>query len=88
MRALTAFLKTLARRGGRRGFQTRTTVQLTDGKSLDGIVVGRTARELQLRTDDQHIHLLRKAGESIASPPRSPIGRASTAASAATAIRR
>jgi alcohol dehydrogenase (cytochrome c) len=65
LRALTAFLKTLAApgggRGGRRGFQTRLTVQLTDGKSLAGLVIGRTSRELQLRTDDQRIHLLRKA---------------------------
>ena len=30
---------------------------------LEGFALGRTGRELQLRTDDQRIHLLRKAGE-------------------------
>ena len=38
-------------------------VQLTDGKSLEGVAIGSTGREVQLRTDDQRIHLLRKAGE-------------------------
>jgi alcohol dehydrogenase (cytochrome c) len=38
-------------------------VALTDGKSLEGVVIGSTSREVQLRTDDQRIHLLRKAGE-------------------------
>jgi alcohol dehydrogenase (cytochrome c) len=68
MRALTAFLKTLAPPAGGRGGRggrgpTRLTVQLTDGKSLAGSVIGRTSRELQLRSDDQRIHLLRKDGE-------------------------
>ena len=66
MRALVGFLKTLAPpRGGRggRGFVTRTKVQLTDGKSLEGVALGSTSREVQLRTDDQRIHLLRKSGE-------------------------
>ena len=67
LRSLTAFLKTLvaparAGRGGR-GFVTRAKVELTDGKSLEGVSIGSTSRELQLRTDDQRIHLLRKTGE-------------------------
>ena len=64
LRGLATFLKSLPAAGGRRrGFPTRLTVQLADGKTLEGMVVGMTARELQLRTDDQRIHLLRKAGE-------------------------
>src|SRR5947208_2743616 len=67
MSALTGFLRTIvpARRGGGggRGAQSRLKVQLTDGKTLEGMAIGRTGRELQLRTDDQKIHLLRKTGE-------------------------
>jgi alcohol dehydrogenase (cytochrome c) len=69
MGALTAFLKTLGAPGGGRGrggFRpppVRATVQLTDGKTLAGIEIGRTAREMQLRTEDERIHLLRKSGE-------------------------
>jgi alcohol dehydrogenase (cytochrome c) len=65
LRTLVGFLRTLVppgRRGGR-GMVTRMKVQLTDGKSLDGVAIGSTAREVQLRTDDQRIHLLRKDGE-------------------------
>jgi alcohol dehydrogenase (cytochrome c) len=62
VRAIVAHMRTIAPR--RRGFApVRLKVQLTDGTSLDGFAVGRTSRELQLRTDDQRIHLLRKAGE-------------------------
>lgn len=42
---------------------TRTKVLMTDGKSLEGVEVGRTDRELQLRTDDERIHLLRRAAD-------------------------
>ncbi len=65
MRGLVSFLKTLAPPRGRggRGFVTRTKVQLTDGKSLEGVSIGSTSRDVQLRTDDQRIHLLRKSGE-------------------------
>ncbi|MES1257009.1 MAG: PQQ-binding-like beta-propeller repeat protein, partial [Acidobacteriota bacterium] len=68
MNALVAFLRTLTSpqrrgRGGRGGFQARTKVQMTDGSSLEGIPLGQTGRDMQLRTDDQRIHLLRKVGE-------------------------
>jgi len=62
MRALTDHLRTLSGRG-RRGFQSRVKVRMMDGKEMEGMTLGRTARELQLRTDDQRIHLLRKEGE-------------------------
>jgi hypothetical protein len=41
----------------------RDGVPRTDGATLEGFAVARTSRELQLRTDDQKIHLLRKAGD-------------------------
>jgi alcohol dehydrogenase (cytochrome c) len=68
MNALVAFLRTLVSpqrrgRGGRGGFQVRMKVQTTDGRALEGIALGQTGREIQLRTDDQRIHLLRKVGE-------------------------
>jgi alcohol dehydrogenase (cytochrome c) len=63
--ALVAFLRTLAppagRGGGRGSFQLRMKVETTDGKTLEGIVLGQTGRELQLRTADDRIHLLRSA---------------------------
>ena len=67
LNAVVAFLLSIAPpagggRGGR-GFQTRTKVQLADGKSLEGIVLGRNSREMQLRTNDQRIHLLRRTKE-------------------------
>ena len=39
----------------------RKTVQTTDGRTLEGRVLNESMSELQLRTDDQRIHLLRKA---------------------------
>jgi alcohol dehydrogenase (cytochrome c) len=68
MNALVAFLHTLTAaggrgRGGRGGFPVRVKVELTDGTSLSGSALGQTGREMQLRTDDQRIHLLRRIGE-------------------------
>jgi alcohol dehydrogenase (cytochrome c) len=37
--------------------------QLVDGTVLDGLVTGEGFDDLQLRTDDEHIHLLRRAGD-------------------------
>jgi alcohol dehydrogenase (cytochrome c) len=39
------------------------TVHLTDGTTLNGLAVARTGRELQLRTSDGIIHLLRHVGD-------------------------
>ena len=39
------------------------TVQTTDGRTLDGQVIGEGFDDLQLRTDDKRVHLLRRAGE-------------------------
>jgi alcohol dehydrogenase (cytochrome c) len=64
LRALVAYMRTMQqRRGGRRGLPVRQKVRLVDGSELEGMTLGRTGRELQLRTDDQRIHLLRASGE-------------------------
>jgi alcohol dehydrogenase (cytochrome c) len=65
MRSLVAFLRAMAPAGGGRGGRgapARVKVELTTGKTFEGAAIGRTAREMQLRSDDQRIHLLRKAG--------------------------
>jgi alcohol dehydrogenase (cytochrome c) len=59
---LTAFLRSIQPRVPGRQL-VRMTVKTTDGKSLDGVVLGQGFDDLQLRTDDQHIHLLRRVGE-------------------------
>jgi alcohol dehydrogenase (cytochrome c) len=41
----------------------RMTVQTTDGRKLEGEVLGEGFDDLQLRTDDKRIHLLRRAGK-------------------------
>ncbi len=60
MSNLLSYLRSIQRRGGRN--QVRMQVQLTDGKTLDGIVLGEGFSDLQLRTGDNRLHLLRKAG--------------------------
>ena len=61
MPQLTRFLRTLQRRPGRP--LVRMKVQTTGGKTLEGMVLNQGFDDLQLRTDDLHIHLLRRAGE-------------------------
>ncbi len=65
MKDLVAFLRILSspQRRGRRGFVVRTKVETTAGKTLEGVVLGDAAGAMQLRTDDQKIHLLRKSGD-------------------------
>ena len=41
----------------------RKQIQLATGEILEGHVLNQGPLDLQLRTDDKHIHLLRKAGE-------------------------
>ncbi len=60
-RALVGFMRTLQQGRRRRGAPVRLKVRLTDGTEVEGLAIGRTSRELQLRTDDQRIHLLRKS---------------------------
>src|SRR3954468_15726543 len=40
----------------------RRTVQTTDGRTIAGLVLGEGMSDLQLRSDGQRIHLLRKSG--------------------------
>ncbi len=59
MTPLIAFLRTMRPR--RVGFQPyRTRVQLTNGGSLDGMVVSESFQDAHLRTDDNRLHLLRR----------------------------
>jgi alcohol dehydrogenase (cytochrome c) len=57
---LVKFLRTIERRAPP---VVRRAVETTDGRRLDGQVLGESLSELQLRTDDKRIHLLRRAGE-------------------------
>ena len=57
MTALVTFVRTLTPPLQ----QTRINAMLTDGRTLQGVALGRTGRELQLRTSDERIHLLRSA---------------------------
>ena len=41
----------------------RRTIQTTNGKTIEGQALSEGMGELQLRTDDKQIHLLRKAGD-------------------------
>jgi alcohol dehydrogenase (cytochrome c) len=42
---------------------SRTKIQLTGGSELEGVVTGQGIDDLQLRTDDQRVHILRRAGD-------------------------
>jgi hypothetical protein len=43
----------------------RKTVTTTDGQTLTGSVINENSLELQLRADDNQIHLLRPIGRSF-----------------------
>jgi len=59
---LSRFLRSLQARAARRPL-ARRKVQTIDGRSLDGVVLNEGFDDLQLRTDDQRVHLLRRAGQ-------------------------
>jgi alcohol dehydrogenase (cytochrome c) len=61
MAQLTRFLRTLQPRAPRP--LARLTVTLTSGATLDGEVLNRGFNDLQLRTGDQRVHLLRRSGD-------------------------
>ena len=61
MRDLLAFLRTLKQQRGLR--PVRGKVQTTDGKTLEGLILNQTSWDMQLRTDDERVHLLRKTGD-------------------------
>ena len=67
---LVRFLRSITIRPnpGGRGFgreQQRMTAETTAGKKLDGVVLGEGFEDVQLRTDDNMIHLLRRAGDKF-----------------------
>jgi len=57
---LIRFLRSLHPRTG--STSVRTSVTLTDGRTLDGLVMNQGLADLQLLGDDRRIHLLRKSG--------------------------
>jgi len=61
MRELVAFLRTLKPKRG--SAPVRATVETTDGRTLQGLALNQTSADLQLLSDDQRIHLLRKVGD-------------------------
>lgn len=61
MKELVAFLRTLRRNTGLKPVRGR--FETVDAKTLEGLVLNRTSDDVQLRTDDNAIHLLRKSGE-------------------------
>ena len=60
--ALVRFLRVIERRAAVAPV-VRMTVQTTDGRTLDGQVLGDGFDDLQLRTDDKQVHLLRRSGD-------------------------
>ncbi len=64
MTPLVAFLRSLAPPPGRRGPPVvRKTITTTDGRMVDGVVINQNSFELQMRTDDGHVLLLRPSGD-------------------------
>jgi len=59
---LIAFVRSLARRASEAPI-VRMSVTTTEGGTLTGRVMGQGFDDLQLRTDDSRVHLLRRAGE-------------------------
>jgi alcohol dehydrogenase (cytochrome c) len=62
MAALVKFLRTIEREAPP---PVRLTVQTTDGRTLEGEVAGEGFHDLQLRTQDGRIALLRRAGDRV-----------------------
>ena len=60
MTGLRKFLRTIQRETAP---IVRTTVQTTDGRTLEGQVLGEGFSDLQLMTGDKRVHLLRRAGD-------------------------
>lgn len=66
------FLRTLRPRG-RRATLVRKKVQTTDGKTIEGLVLGESGLDMDIRSDDQQIHLLRVAANNLYRPVRSQL---------------
>src|ERR1035437_4315447 len=83
MEPLTRFLRGLEPRDVRRAV-VREKVPTTDGKTLEGEILNQGFDDLQMRTGDGRVHLLRRAATAFAKSPRPPIGPATMATLAAT----
>ena len=59
LQALTRYLRAIERR--ERPLE-RTTLRTTDGRTLSGAILNQGLDDLQLRTDDKRVHLLRRKG--------------------------
>ena len=59
MAALLKFLRTIQRQPSP---VVRTKLQMTDGRSLEGQLLGEGFDDVQVRTDDKRVHLLRRSG--------------------------
>ena len=55
---LIAFVRTLRPRGGFQPY--RKSFAMSNGRSLDGLVVNEGSEDAQVRSDDNRIHLLRR----------------------------
>jgi len=64
MEPLTRFLRTLQPRTFRRQLET-IAATLTSGDKLEGEILNQGFEDLQLRTADQHVHLLRRVGDKF-----------------------
>ncbi len=62
MTELLKFLRTIQRRSDALP-PVRLTLQTTEGKTLDGQILGEGFDDVQLRTDDKRVHLLRRTGD-------------------------
>jgi alcohol dehydrogenase (cytochrome c) len=60
MRVLVAYVRTLKPRGDA---PAHVTVRTTDGRTLEGDVLNSSFSDLQLRSADQRVHLLRPVGD-------------------------
>ena len=62
MDALVKFLRSIERRPESKPI-VRTAVRMTDGKTLDGQLMGEGFDDMQVLGDDKRLHLFRRAGE-------------------------
>ena len=62
MDALVKFLRNIERRPESKPI-VRTAVRMTDGKTLDGQLMGEGFDDMQVLGDDKRLHLFRRAGE-------------------------
>src|SRR5262249_45172679 len=62
MADLLKYLRVLQRRAADAPAPRRLQLQTTGGRTLDGQVIGEGFDDVQLRTADERVHLLRRAG--------------------------